>query len=328
MAERAVAALREPVEVDGTEVRVSVSVGVAVSDGDDSVSAESLTRRADLAMYEAKTRSDTPVESFDPELERAADRRLRIERDLGGAADRGELRLAYQPLVAISGSRPLAFEALLRWEHPELGLLPPAEFIPVAEETGRIRELGRWTLLRACRHMRRWRRGANRVPDDARVMVNVSRAEIEGGDLVPNVERALRESGLPPEALEVEITERLVAADTDRVAEAVRAVRDLGVRVAMDDFGTGTASLRMVRELALDGLKIDRSFVHGVSREERGRKFVRSIVELAEELGLEVVAEGVEEEMDREALERLGIPRAQGFLWSEPVPPEAVESRW
>lgn len=324
VAERVVSALREPLEVDGEEIRVSPSIGIAVSDGEDSVPGERLTRRADLAMYEAKTRADTAVVVFEPELEEAADRRFRIERDLEGVADRGELRVAYQPLVAISGDETLAFEALLRWEHPELGLLTPGDFIPVAERTGRIRELDRWVLRRACRQVERWRREVDGVPGDARLMVNVSRPAIESGEVVENASRALEESGLPPGALEIEVTERLVAADTDRVVATVRSLRDLGVRVAMDDFGTGSASLRLVRALTLDGLKIDRTFVHGVAREERGRKFVRSIVELAEELGMEVVAEGVEDERDRETLERLGVTRGQGYLWSEPRWPEEI----
>lgn len=324
VAERAVAALREPVEVGGREIRVSVSVGVAVAGSSEPPSPERLTRRADLAMYEAKARSDAHVEVFEPELEREADRRLRVEEDLEGAADRGELRVAYQPLVAIFGEETLAFEALLRWEHPELGLLTPDEFVPVAEETGRIRQLDAWILRCACRQVERWRRDVEGVSGDARVMVNVSRPTIEGGDVVEVVRRALEDSGLPPGALEVEVTERLVAADTDRVAAAVRALRDLGVRVAMDDFGTGSASLRMVRALKLDGLKIDRSFVHGVAGEERGRKFVRSIVELAAELDMEVVAEGVEDERDRETLAELGVTQAQGFLWSEPRWPEEI----
>lgn len=317
VAGRVLAAVERPLELGENEVAVSASIGVAVA-GEESVTADGLTRRADLAMYEAKSRSEGSVAFFEPELKRAADRRLRVERDLDGVVDRDELRLAYQPLMGLAGEEPVAFEALIRWEHPELGLLSPGAFIPVAEETGQIRELGRWTLRRACEQMNSWLTDGEVVPPDARVMVNVSEAEVASGDLPRTVSSAIEDSGLPPEALELEITERMVASEPEQVAETVGRIRNLGVRVAIDDFGTGTASLRMVRELDLDGLKIDRSFVHGVARDERGRKFVRSIVDLAHELGLEVVAEGVEDEADRDVLERMGVNRAQGFLWSEP----------
>lgn len=323
IAERVLAAVETPLELGEDQLDISVSIGVAVAD-DPSVTADGLTRRADLAMYEAKSRSEGSVAFFEPELKRAADRRLRVERDLEGAADRGELRLAYQPLMGLVGEEPVAFEALIRWEHPELGLLSPGDFIPVAEETGQIRELGRWTLRRACEQMQGWLSGDNAVPPDARVMVNVSEAEVASGDLPRNVRAAIEESGLAPRALELEITERMVASEPEQVADIVGRIRELGVRVAIDDFGTGTASLRMVRELDLDGLKIDRSFIDGVAREERGRKFVRSIVDLAHELGLEVVAEGVEDEADRDVLARMGVTRAQGFLWSEPRWPEEI----
>lgn len=323
VAERVHAAVGTPMAVRETEIEVSASIGVALA-GEAAVTAEGLTRRADLAMYDAKSRPESSIALFEPELKRVADRRLRVERDLEGVTDRDELRLAYQPLMGLAGEEPVAFEALMRWEHPEMGLLSPAAFIPVAEETGQIRELGRWTLRRACEQMQSWLEGEVAVPPDARVMVNVSEAEVASGDLPRTVRAAVEDSGLPPGALELEVTERMVASEPEQVAEAVGRIRDLGVRVAIDDFGTGTASLRMVRELDLDGLKIDRSFIHGVAREERGRKFVRSIVDLAHELGLEVVAEGVEDEEDRDVLQGMGVTRAQGFLWSEPVWPEDI----
>lgn len=271
---RIVEALERPLRTHDTELRVTASVGIAVADGEEPVDGEELTRRADLAMYAAKADAENEIARFEPELKRRADRRMVVERDLGGAAERGELRLEYQPVVGLGDERPVAFEALVRWDHPELGIVPPLVFIPVAEENGLIREVGGWVLRRACRQMQEWRENGVELPDAARVMVNASPGEVESRAYVDRVRDALERSGLPPEALEVELTERSVADD------------------------------------------------------ERGQKFIRSILDLAGELGLEVVAEGVEETSDLEALRSLGVSRAQGFLWAEPLPPEDVESRW
>lgn len=328
VAGRIVDEIGRPVPADGSELRVAASVGIAVADGDAPSDGEELTRRADLAMYAAKTDPKRNVARFRPELKRKADRQMVVERDLSGVADRGELRLEYQPVVGLRSERPVAFEALLRWDHPDLGRLPPRAFIPAAEESGMIRELGGWVLRNACEQMQQWRENGTDVPDDARVMVNASPGEVESGAYVDRVRDALERSGLPPGALEVELTERTVADDPGAVAETLSSLRELGVRTSIDDFGTGVASLRMLRQLHMDGLKVDRTFVHRLAEDERGQKFIRSILDLAGELELDVVAEGVEEPSDLEALRDLGVLRAQGFLWSEPVPPEAVESHW
>ncbi len=315
---RVVEAVGEPLPVDGGEFTLSCSVGLATSGGDDGLGAGELIRRADLAMYHVKSGLHGQVGTFEPRLKEAADRRLRIERDLEGAAAREELRLVYHPVMDLVAGGVAALEALLRWEHPELGRLGPGEFIRLAEETGEIVPFGRWTLREACRQMRRWREA---IPGggDLRIMVNVSEAEITDGEYAGTVRDALSETGLPPDALELEVTERMVTGDTETLDDTLQAIRKLGVHVSVDDFGTGTSSLQMVRRLHLDGLKIDRSFVHRVAQDDRGRRFIRSILDLARDLDLTVIAEGVEEADDLGILREMEIDRAQGFLWTEPL---------
>lgn len=318
VAERIRDRLTDPMSVDGSQTELSVSVGIAVAEeaGQDP---RQLTRRADLAMYRAKSSPTNRSVIFRPEFQREADRRLRLERDLEEAIPGDQLRLLYQPVLELGTDRLVALEALVRWRHPELGLLTPADFFPVAEETGQIVEIDRWVLRRACRQMARWRGDGGEVLSDARVLANVAEATIRTGKLVPLVQQALSDSGLPPEALELELTERIMVMEPSAVAKVTKRLRELGVRVSVDDFGTGASSLGLLRYLSLDGLKVDRSFVRRLARDEQQRTFVKAIHALAGELSLSVVAEGVEEREDAERLEEIGVPHAQGFLWAEPA---------
>lgn len=313
-------ALAEPVLVAGRPVFVSASVGASVfpRDGAD---ARALQSRADAAMYRAKAAGRGRLECFAPEMTEAAFERLTLENDLRRAVERGEFRLHYQPVVDAGTGAVASAEALLRWEHPALGLVPPARFIPVAEEAGLMVPIGAWVLRGACRQAAEWARSP---AGPLRVAVNVSAAQFGREDLVATVTAALEESGVDARWLELELTETLVMRDVAGTARQLRALRALGVSVAVDDFGTGFSSLAKLQSLPLDALKVDRSFVERLAAIPSSLPLVRAVVTLARELGMRVVAEGVETAEQLTALRALGCDLVQGYLFARPAPPEAL----
>jgi diguanylate cyclase (GGDEF)-like protein/PAS domain S-box-containing protein len=315
VADRIVAALSSPFEVDGRDIRVSASVGVAVADAGESP--DDLLRNADLALYRAKGAGKGRHAAFAPEMHRAAISRLELEAELRWAIANDELLLHYQPIMDLATGRVSSAEALVRWQHPERGLVPPAEFVPLAEATDLVLPLGRWVLQTACRAAAAWPRaaGADGVP----VSVNVSGRQLQRPGFVEDVAEALRASGLPARRLVLEVTESVLLADLDTALKRLEALRALGVRVALDDFGTGYSSLAYLQRLPVDVLKIDRTFTADVTAGGKRAALARAVVTLADTLGLRTVAEGVETDEQDAELRTLGCDYGQGYLYARPL---------
>jgi len=320
LAERLVALMALPIPVSGRDVTVGASIGLAVADLEDDE--ESVLRNADMAMYAAKAAGKGCVRIYDPAMHRQAVEWLELESDLRAALECGEFCLEYQPLVHIERGSVKGFEALVRWNHPSRGFVMPAQFIPIAEETGLIVPLGRWVLHEACRQAVTW----PACPDGTlpTVSVNVAARQLDSEEFVDDVRQALAASGLPPRRLVLEITESDVTRAREAALHRLETLRAIGVRVAIDDFGTGYSSLGHLQYFPVDELKIDRSFVQRVTGGDRDAAFVRTIIMLARSLSADVVAEGIEEEMQRRFLRRAGCDIGQGFHFSRPIPPTAV----
>ena len=316
-AQRVVSVMAEPFELAGGDYTIGASVGIAYAEDD--TDADTLIRHADLALYRAKGEGRGRCFFFEPELDAAARRRHQIESDLRQALERGGLQLHYQPLVNSVDGAIVCCEALMRWDHPELGLLSPAEFIPLAEETGLIGALGSWALGEACREAMTW-------PGTIRVAVNLSPVQFRSPSLFVDVRRALATSGLPPGRLELEITESLFLDTSGLVYSTLDALRALGVRIALDDFGTGYSSLSYLKKYSFEKLKIDRSFIDGIEREPTNLAIVAAVVRLSHDLGIAVSVEGVETEGQLEVVRRLGCDEVQGYLVSRPITASGLRS--
>jgi diguanylate cyclase (GGDEF)-like protein/PAS domain S-box-containing protein len=323
-AARILEALAPPYALGGTEVASTASIGIVLADRRYATASEML-RDADVAMYEAKRAGRARARVFDVALSDAVERRRRLEVDLRGAARRGELQLVYQPVFDLCRGRLASVEALLRWSHPDLGPISPAEFVPIAEDSGLIGAIGEWVLREACRQLAEWRsRGVDFLP--ASVAVNVSRQQLARGEsFVREVQDALLAAGLEPEALIVEVTEREVMAAETAMRSALRKLRSQGIRVALDDFGVGVSSLSCLHEFPISVIKIDRSFVREIESRRELAAVVSSVLLLADRLGLTCVAEGVETASQLAALRALGCGYAQGYLFSAPLLPPALE---
>jgi EAL domain-containing protein (putative c-di-GMP-specific phosphodiesterase class I) len=301
---------------------VTVSSGIVVATEGDTPA--TLMRDADTAMYRAKERGRARSELFDPDLRSRATRRLDIELALRHALERHEFRLEYQPIVGLPGDLPSAVEALIRWDHPERGVVPPAEFVYAAEETGLIVPIGEWVLEQAIAQTAVWRRtlpGAERLL----VAVNLSPRQLLSGDLLERALGALSAHGLSPDGLCLEITETAAMDDVDISVPLLRGFADAGIVLAVDDFGAGYSSLSRLKRLPVKLLKIDRSFVDGLGTDLDDSSIVHAIVSLGKALNLMLCAEGVETEEQRAELVELGCQTAQGYLWSKPLRPEEFE---
>jgi diguanylate cyclase (GGDEF)-like protein len=321
--ERIVSAASLPFTLEGREMFVSASVGVALAIDSESTP-ETLLRDADVAMYRAKERGRGRVEVFDEALRARIMERLDLENGLRRALQRDELRVYYQPEVSLSQQRMVAVEALVRWQHPERGLLQPSEFVPLAEETGLIVEIGEWVLNEACQQIAQWRRGGI----DIDVAVNVSARQLIQPDIVDVVRGALERNGLPAHALCLEITESAVMRDPEAALATLTLVKELGVKVALDDFGVGFSSLAQLKEmLPLHALKVDRSFISGIADDERNSAIVAAVVMMATTLGLTAIAEGVETEAQALQARALGCDVSQGFFFTAPEPAAAIAER-
>jgi len=314
-------ALRKPFQIDGHDVRVTASGGVSLYP-EDGESAAALVRSADTAMYRAKERGRDNFQLFSPAMAEKALERRALEESLRRALENREMTLHYQPCLALATGRVVGVEALLRWQRPELGLVMPKDFIALADFTGAMLSVGPWVLETACRQAWEWRRRGSR---DLRVMVNLSAYELQQDDLVANVERALAASGLEPDALHVEIPEGYAMQDLDRTVATLRALRSVGIHIAIDGFGAGFSSLAHLRRLPIDALKIDLSFVRGATTDPDDASVVTAVIAVAHSLGLRVGAQGVETEAQVALLRSLGCDEVQGYLWSPPVPPEECE---
>ncbi|MCX7814062.1 MAG: bifunctional diguanylate cyclase/phosphodiesterase [Tepidimonas ignava] len=321
-AQRLVQRAQEPIVVLGHEVVVPLSAGVAWL-GEHGHDFEALVAAADMALNEAKAAGRRSWRVYNPALQSRSERVHALHRALSQAVQRGELSLHYQPQVRLTDGAPLGVEALLRWHHPRLGVVPPAEFIGVAEDSGLIIPLGDWVLEQA---LRQWVQWHDQGVPCARVAVNVSVAQFRQGDFPHRVQAALRRTGAPAHALELELTESVLAHDAEAALATTEALRALGVPLAIDDFGTGYSSLAYLRRFAVQRLKIDRSFVADVGRDGDAEAIVDLIAALAQRLGLQTVAEGVENPTQGALLLARGCQLAQGYAYARPMPPDECAS--
>ncbi|OPY95935.1 diguanylate cyclase [Bradyrhizobium sacchari] len=312
LAESILNALRVPVNCKGQEVPTDASIGIAVAPehGDN---LDDLLKRADLAMYAAKSEGRGTFRIFVPEYDAKARMRRQLELDLRQALARGEFEVHYQPLVDLAADVVTGCEALLRWRHPERGMVSPADFIPVAEDTGLIGEIGEWVLRQACAEAAGW-------PDNIHIAVNVSPVQFRSRSLALKVAAALADSGLAPRRLELEITETVLIRDDEEALTILQQLRELGVRIALDDFGTGYSSLSYLHRFPFDKIKIDRSFISDIGEPEDSSPIVQAVVHMAAARHMATTAEGVETEAQREVLRQLGCSQMQGWLFSPAVP--------
>ena len=325
IADRIRETLERPFTISGQAVYISASLGVAWP-RPDSADADSLLSDADAAMFEAKQRGRGRTEAYDRRLRERARERLATEAALRTALDADELRLAFQPVVELDTGRVAGVEALIRWDHPERGALPPDDFIHLAEETGLISQVGAWAVREACRHQARWDAVAGEGRPTIWTAVNVSAYQLSRPELAQALEESLADSGVEPSHIRLEITETAVVENPAAGLEALRALKAHGVTLVLDDFGTGYASLSALRRFPLDCIKIDRSFVDGLSTHPADRAIVAAVIRLGADMGLEVVAEGVESEEQRDALVELGCRLGQGYHFSRPLSPGEVRS--
>jgi diguanylate cyclase (GGDEF)-like protein/PAS domain S-box-containing protein len=321
MAQRIAGTFTRPFVLDGNEHFVSVSIGITLAAGGEC--AEELVRDADAAMHRAKERGRARYELFDEGIRGRAISRLRVENDLRRALERGELTLEYQPIVGLDAHAVIGVEALVRWDHPQRGRIPPLEFIPIAEENGLIEPIGRWVLEHACRQGAAWY--ASR-PDamPISVAVNLSAAQFDSPTLVDSVTAALRGARLDPGLLSLELTESVVMGQSEELFQTLAELKSLGVSLILDDFGTGYSSLSYLTRLPLDVLKVDRSFIDGLGIETRDTGITEAIVGMSNALSLRVIGEGVETELQLAELRRLACDAVQGFLFSRPVAAERI----
>ncbi|HYO64126.1 MAG TPA: EAL domain-containing protein [Pyrinomonadaceae bacterium] len=317
IAERIQKELKQPFSLDGHEVFTTVSIGIAPSTTGYE-NPEEIMRDADTAMYRAKTLGKARHEVFDKAMHAYAVNLLQLETDLRRALERGEFFIQYQPIVSLDNFNLCGFEALVRWQHPERGLVSPLDFIPIAEDTGQIIAIGHWTLREACRQMRRWQK---QFPTDLplSISVNLSSRQFTQPDLLEQIRKVLDETKLPARCLKLEITESVVMENIEKATAMLRELRDLGVQLSIDDFGTGYSSLSYLHRFPIDTLKIDRSFVMRMVDNSENIEIVRTIVMLAQILGMDVVAEGVETKEQLALLRKLGCENGQGYFFSRPL---------
>ncbi|MBW3664621.1 MAG: EAL domain-containing protein [Actinobacteria bacterium] len=316
VATRLLEALRRPITLQGKEVRIDASIGIAFSP--EAADAEELLRNADIAMYMAKHTGKGDYEIFEPQMHVSVVQRLELEADLQHAVEDDQFELFYQPIVVLETAKVVGVEALIRWHHPERGMVPPGEFIPVAEESGLIIPLSRWVFEQATSQLKAWQEAFPSHPP-LYISVNVSARHVAAGCLVEDVSAALDAAGLPAESLTLEITEGALLQDTQATMEVFTQLRQLGVRIAIDDFGTGYSSLSYLQNFPIDVLKIDRSFIDGMSKGTQSPALVRAIIELGRSLHLETVAEGIEHNEQLSRFRELRCQLGQGYLFARPA---------
>ncbi|HSH26246.1 MAG TPA: EAL domain-containing protein, partial [Wenzhouxiangella sp.] len=310
----------QPFDVDGHKLTITPSIGIAMFPYD-AEEADALIQHADAAMYHAKEQGRATFQFFTEELNTRVHHRLQLENHLRGALARDELALEYQPVIDLESGRIVSVEALLRWRSPTLGQVPPSDFIPVAEQSGLIVEIGDWVIEAACRQLARWRDQGMR---DIQMAVNVSAMQLWRGNLFGTVNDALRHSGVLPSQLVIELTESVIMEDVTAARKVLAELKELGVALAIDDFGTGYSSLGYLKQFRIDLLKIDRSFVEDIAEDADDAAIVTAMLSISEDLRMEVVAEGIEHGDQLEFLRSRGCRFAQGFLFSRPVGPERI----
>jgi len=313
--------LLDPYVIEGNTLYISASIGVALFPDHGSTS-ELLLKHADIAMYQAKEMGKNHIELFNNGLHQQVSERLNLANDLRGALQRGELELYFQPRVCLHDKSWIGAEALLRWHHPEQGFIPPDKFIPLAEETGLILPIGEWVIEEACRQLSRWQDdGGQKI---SRLSVNVSPLQLERQNLMAIIQGALLRNRLDPDCFEVEITESAIMRDMEKSIALLQELRQIGVKISLDDFGTGYSSLSTLRNLPIDILKIDRSFLIRVHESDNDAKFLAAIISMADTLQIGVVAEGIECAEQEQVLKKFGCSEGQGYFYARPMPVSAL----
>jgi diguanylate cyclase (GGDEF)-like protein len=321
VAERLLDALKQPFKLgpEGeTTVTIGASIGIALGDG---ATAGSLLRDADIAMYRAKWDGRNRYAMYETGMQDVVQERMELEMDLREALERREFFLAYQPTLDLADMRPTGVEALIRWKHPVRGVVQPNSFIPLLEETGLISEVGRWVLAESCRQGAEWLAAGHEVS----MAVNVSGRQLDSDQLIDDIREALAGAGMPPDRLTIEITETTLMRDVEETARRLSAIKDLGVRIAIDDFGTGYSSLAHLQRFPVDALKIDRSFVSGLSRNKEGETLIQTLVQLGKALSIKTFAEGIEQQHELALLREQDCDNGQGFLFARPLDPAEAE---
>lgn len=323
MIERIMDAVNEPMEIDGHHLKLSCSLGLAVYPND-GVTPDNLIEHADIAMYRAKESGRHQYQFYTQQMNQQYQERSQIESALYNVLERDELFLEYQPQLDLHSGEVKGVEALLRWQHPELGLLIPSRFISIAEESGMIGPIGKWIIRQACKQCAQWQQaGLGKL----RVAVNLSVRQLDAYQLFSTIETALAESGLTPDCLELDLTETLMMLDLEHTLDVFNKLRKMGVAIAVDDFGTGFSSFTFIKRLPLDCLKIDQSFIHELEEREDNKIIVRTFIQLAHNLNLRVIAEGVETPYQREFLYAHGCDEIQGYVFCRPLRAESM-SGW
>ncbi|WP_375740895.1 phosphodiesterase DibA [Pseudomonas boanensis] len=323
-AQRVLFALRQPFRIEDHELFISASLGISLFPTD-AENVEQIMRNADSALFKAKSNGRETFAFYSLELTNQARQRVEMVAALRHALEQGELRVHYQPIQRLTDNRLIGLEALVRWQHPERGLVPPGEFLPIAEETGLIASIDLWVLEQTCRQMQTWLGQGRELTF---VAVNLSCRLFSRAGLSQEIARVLADTGLAPAHLELEITESAVMADPDSARELLERLRELGVRLAIDDFGTGYSSLQRLKRLPVQKLKIDQSFVRGLPADKDDAAIARAVNALGHNLGLVVLAEGIETPQQLDFLQQIGCDYGQGYLFSRPLPPEDIEWNW
>jgi len=316
VAEQILASLVQPFVLESREFFVTASIGIALSPQDGNELSQ-LMKNADTAMYHAKERGKNNFQFYQADMNASALERLELESDLRHALEQQEFILYYQPQFSGDGKRLTGVEALLRWNHPRRGLVPPGDFIPVLEELGLVVDVGDWVLAESCRQLKRWHQEKVRVP---KVSVNISARQFSDGQLGTRIASILKETGLSPACLELELTESILMREVSEALQILASLKNLGLSIAVDDFGTGYSSLNYLKQFPIDVLKIDRTFVDGLPSGEQDAQIVRAIIAMAHSLNLAVIAEGVETHEQLEFLREHGCDEIQGYLFGRPMP--------
>jgi predicted signal transduction protein with EAL and GGDEF domain len=326
VAQRIAEALREPFAVNDHQASVSTSVGIALGSAHTNDDPEGMLRNADAAMYRAKEQGPGRCAVFDPAMQARAQERLELEAELGQALERGEFVLYYQPEVSLHDGSVVGFEALLRWQHPEKGLLKPSAFVPLAEGTDLIVPIGRWVLEEACGQAKRWEEKHPSAPPIT-MEVNLSSRQLSRRELARIIEEALTQAGLEAHTLALDITETILIKASEENAQALDALKKMGIRLHLDDFGTGYFSLSYLKRFPVDRVKIDQTFVKGLGEDATDTALVRMIIDLSHTLGVEVLAEGVETSEQAALLRDMGCDVGQGYHFARPLLGEELMER-
>ncbi len=324
VAEQILASLVRPFVLEGREFFVTASIGIALSPQDGNELSQ-LMKNADTAMYHAKERGKNNFQFYQADMNASALERLELESDLRHALEQNEFVLYYQPQFSGDGKRLTGAEALLRWRHPRRGLVPPGDFIPVLEELGLVVDVGDWVISEACRQLKTWHQNRVRVP---KVSVNISARQFSDGQLGTRIATILRETGLPPACLELELTESILMREVSEAMQILAGLKNLGLSIAVDDFGTGYSSLNYLKQFPIDVLKIDRTFVDGLPSGEQDAQIARAIIAMAHSLNLAVIAEGVETHEQLDFLREHGCDEVQGYLFGRPMPASRFEAQF